>query len=235
MRRVSLTWAALLAAAMTQGSLALAQPAPLPPLPPPEPVPAPAPTQAPASAPAPAPAPAPVPGTIWYGDQTLYTDLASISVWIVGGALTASNSTSAASPWIVVTGGLGYLLGGPIIHIVHGRGATAAADLGIRIGLPLGGVLAGVLVGAVAGGANSCGNGTGLGNLCGILWGAIVGDILGIGGAVALDAAVLAREPVPAAPVANARALPFAITPTFTVVRNQEGGSTPVAGVVGSF
>src|SRR5580692_5691304 len=89
-------------------------PAPLPPLPPPEPVPAPAPTQAPASAPAPAPAPAPVPGTIWYGDQTLYTDLATISVWIVGGALTASNSTSAASPWIVVTGGLGYLLGGPI-------------------------------------------------------------------------------------------------------------------------
>lgn len=39
-----------------------------------------------------------------------------------------------------------YLLGGPIVHTIHGNYGRAAASLGLRVGLPTLGLLAGMLV-----------------------------------------------------------------------------------------
>jgi hypothetical protein len=229
------------AVAFTQSSIARAQTEPLPPLPPgPEPAPAPAAAPAPAPVPAPVPASTPAPASLWYGDQTLYVDLASVLFVMTGGAVSAGNggSSNGGATFLVATGAVGYFLGGPIVHMVHGRFGVAAGDLGIRIGMPLVTGIVGGLLGAAAAGPNSCGTDD-FGSLCGALVGGAIGEILGFGGAVALDAAVLAREPKPDAATASPQASPPAVSfaPTFFILRSKElgQGSMPVAGVTGRF
>jgi hypothetical protein len=113
----------------------------------------------------------------WYGWQTLLMDGASVGLMASG----AAGDSGGAVTW----GALGYVFGAPIVHGVHDHGGKFFASLGARVGFPL----VGALIGAGAG-SGSCKNdcsGTG----------ALVGLILGMGGAIAFDAAVIAREDAP--------------------------------------
>lgn len=111
--------------------------------------------------------------TKWYGWQTLITDGASLLV----------------TPIVPVGGAGGYLLGGPIVHIAHGRPATAAASLGVRIGAPLLGWFTGKALAAHE--CSSCSS-----RLVGGIYG-VIGAGLGATAAVAIDAAVLGRKRAP--------------------------------------
>lgn len=62
----------------------------------------------------------------WYGWQIAVADALSV-------ALVATGRTVPA-----VIGLAGYALAGPVIHVVHGDGVEALADLGLRVGLPVG-------------------------------------------------------------------------------------------------
>lgn len=111
----------------------------------------------------------------WYGWQTLIADGASLIV-VPLGAAAAGSPEVAAGAFIG-----GYLLAAPIIHFAHGRPGIGAASLGLRLGMPLLGLAAGAL-------ADDCGGG----DFCAV--GPAIGMALGMLGAVALDASLLAYE-----------------------------------------
>jgi hypothetical protein len=121
--------------------------------------------------------------TRWYGGQTLAVDAASIGAVVLG-------ASSQAVP-LAALGFGGYLLGGPIVHFSHGNGGRGLASLTLRIGLPVLGVWAG------------CGTGGG-----GPCYGGVAGAALGVGAAIVVDSALLARDEVPAPP-ATARVTPL--------------------------
>jgi hypothetical protein len=76
-------------------------------------------------------------------------------------------------------------LGGPAVHLAHGRSAVAARDLAVRAFVPGGCALLGFLIGTLATGDVERGaNGAGAGYL------------VGAATAVAIDAFWFAREPV---------------------------------------
>lgn len=62
----------------------------------------------------------------WYGWEIMLTDAMSIGLVATGRTVPA------------VIGLAGYALAGPTLHVVHGDGAEALADLGLRVGLPVG-------------------------------------------------------------------------------------------------
>jgi len=124
----------------------------------------------------------PEPKRRWYGWQTLLVDGASVVLLAVGGA---SNSSSDASVAAAAFGSIGYLFGAPIVHAAHGNWGKAGGSFAFRAGS-----IVLLLIGAV-----SCTNGSFEGNCSG-------GDLLlvlgalGIPAAIAVDAAVIAREDV---------------------------------------
>jgi hypothetical protein len=119
----------------------------------------------------------------WYGWQTLATDGAALT------ALVLSASTDQDGSALLGLGLAAYVLGGPIVHMAHDRAGVGAGSLGMRIGAPL-------LGGAIGSKAANCRDETDRGIFCGI--GEIaVGILIGAGTAIAIDAAVLAREPAP--------------------------------------
>ncbi|MBK8997605.1 MAG: hypothetical protein IPM35_17895 [Myxococcales bacterium] len=181
---------------------AFPDPVELPPQPPPPPGPKAA--DAPASAPEPAAPPAPplppaapapqrmpqsfTPPPAWpapdaidepelerrgYGEQTLLVDGLSLVVIVASGGSLAA------------VGGLGYLLGPPIVHAAHGHAGKPFASLGLRVGMPIGGAVIGCAAEGDSSGDFGC------------LAGAASGFALGIVGAIILDATVIAREDVP--------------------------------------
>jgi hypothetical protein len=91
-----------------------------------------------------------------------------------------------ASDALATTALLGYGFGAGIVHFVHGNTGRGFASFGVRLGMPL----AGAIVGAgLDSGCNSY--------LC-EADGAAIGLLLGMGGAIAIDAAVFAYDdPVP--------------------------------------
>jgi hypothetical protein len=113
----------------------------------------------------------------WYGWQTLTTDGVSLAV--------ALSAIPAESDELALTALGGYLLGGPIAHAAHDNWGRAFGSLGIRTGLPVLMALIGVWVEDCHGG-----------DFCGI-GGTFVGGTVGVVGAVALDAAVLAYDDPP--------------------------------------
>lgn len=150
---------------------------------------------------------------VWYGWQTLTTDGAAL---VLAGAISGTESDGAAA-------GLGlaslaaYTLGGPVVHAAHGSPGKMGISLALRVGAPL------VLGGA---GYVAFGGGTSSKNDWGAALGGALGVFFGVAGAVAIDAAVLARKTVPDA-LTTARAH---ISPSVTPVR---GGAT--VGAIGSF
>lgn len=91
-----------------------------------------------------------------------------------------------------------YVLGGPIIHLLHHRPGRAAISLAMRAGLPIG---LGLLVGA-SGGHNPCSGNPGSTD-CGPDWGSFVwfagGFLAGALTASIVDSAVLAKGDDPPA------------------------------------
>lgn len=68
-----------------------------------------------------------------YGWQTLATDFGGFGLIAVGGAM---HFDTAGAP--ALAAGVGMLfLGGPLVHVAHGRWPTAVLDLGLRLTLPL--------------------------------------------------------------------------------------------------
>src|SRR5580765_8446752 len=73
-----------------------------------------------------------------YGKQTLVADL---------GALTIVSSATIWENRLPVELGLGaFMIGGPIVHLVHGKPVRAVASLGVRVAGPVIGLLAGDLL-----------------------------------------------------------------------------------------
>lgn len=109
----------------------------------------------------------------WYGWQTLATDGAGIGLIVFGGTRSFEGpvAVTAAS---VGTGSL--FLGGPIVHLSHGRWPIAILDLGMRLTLPIvGGYLASTCTEGECGGAF------------------LAGFMIGVS-PIWLDAGLLARE-----------------------------------------
>mgnify|MGYP003379932670 CR=1 FL=1 len=115
-----------------------------------------------------------------------------------------------------------YVLGGPIVHAVHGHGGKAGIDLAVRLGAPAVGMAIGAGIGCAT---FSCGKGefSAIGAV--ILGG--VGAGVGVLTAVVIDAAVLANEPA-----APAKAKPWNGKATFTpqVSALPGGGAVGVGG-----
>jgi hypothetical protein len=122
----------------------------------------------------------------WYGWQTLMTDGAALAMLI--GALAAKNDRVGNT--LAPLAGLTYVLGGPIVHWAHRHGGIGAASLGIRLGAPIGLGLLGFGIGTAIDGGKS----RGLDSAA--LAGTVLGFLAGFPTAIALDAAVLAREDV---------------------------------------
>lgn len=129
----------------------------------------------------------------WYGWQTLLADAGAITLTI---ALTtnADERDDAAVIGAFVIGASAFALGGPIVHGAHGHWGKAGVSLALRVGLSLIGGAIGAAIGA-----DSCSQYVYDHEGCAIGYGA-VGLIAGGTAAVIVDAAVLARELVPAPP-----------------------------------
>ena len=186
-----------------------------------------------------APSPPPVPpshGPVWYGYQTLAVDLASASLFAGGVGLNVATKTYVVGSVIGTMGLLGYLFGGPIVHLAHRHDGAAGKDLLVRFIVPGPLLFVGYIVGTVIGGQYSCGTGDGpsLAN-CGSVVGTEVGAALGLAVVVAFDAFVLAREPQsPTAPSAS-RGSDFSLVPIAAFTRDKTGNAGPVLGIGGTF
>lgn len=202
----------------------------------------------PAEAPADAPADAPAP-THWYGYQTLAVDGAALALTIPAMA----SSSSGQQGGFAIASSLTYGLGGPIVHFSHGAIGKGFANLGLRVGMPLVLGAIGGLLGAAAyhpppaSACNSssddfCGLGQALGPIGAIAEGSAIGGLIGIGGAIAVDAAVLAREPVtrhddsePAEPRDPPTASGAHFEPTVGLSPERQGGARASVGLRGTF
>ncbi len=120
--------------------------------------------------------------TRYYGWQTLLADGGSAVIIIVG--TVATNGDSVAP---LVAGLTTFALGSPAIHLAHRNVTGGLESLGLRVGAPL-----------VLGFATYSGCADSSDSLCGLLggWGAFVGMV----GASAFDAAVLAHRRVEVEP-----------------------------------
>jgi hypothetical protein len=135
------------------------------------------------------------PRRTWYGWQTLTAD--GISTFLVITAASLAESDTDAAETLVWASLASYEFAPGILHFVHQNPGRGFASFGIRLGMPL----AGAFVGAAA--ASGC-----RGYECEAV-GAGVGFLFGMGGAIAIDAAVLAYED-PESSRRVARVLPFA-------------------------
>jgi hypothetical protein len=139
----------------------------------------------------PAPTP-PEPERPWYGWQTLATDGVALAL-IAGAGFAEATADVVENPLITTGYTLGvatYALGGPIVHVAHGKPWRGLASFGIRVPAP-------VLV-AAATYEIECGSS---GGTCGgytILFG--TGAMIA---AIIVDAAVFAYDDVPVARPGN--------------------------------
>ena len=108
-------------------------------------------------------------------------------VAIASGAILAKGNFDGAG-WVWIGT---YAFAPPVVHALHGRIGIAFADLGVRIGAPVVLGTFGLLSGCIA-----TAGGSGDNELDGCVVGAVVGFFVGYAAAIAVDAAVFAREKV---------------------------------------
>ena len=120
--------------------------------------------------------------TNWYGWQTLTTDAAALTFLLSGAAM--SDSSDGTAEAFAITSAATFVFGGPIVHATHENWGRAFGSLGLRVGAPVAGAFLGAALENCSGG-----------DFCGAS-GAAVGFLAGIGAAIAIDAAALARETV---------------------------------------
>ncbi len=119
----------------------------------------------------------------WYGWQTLIVDGASFTSLVAGASLNSRpGARDTPGDSLVWVGLLGYEFGPGIVHFVHRNPGRGFASFGLRLGMPLAGAFLGA---SLASGCNA--------NLC-EAGGAGIGVLLGMGGAMAIDAAVFAYD-----------------------------------------
>lgn len=206
------------------------KPAPAPVVvPPPTPAPEPKqaqPTPAPAAEPAPAPKEQPRYERTWYGYQTLIADGISVGLLVAG--------VSAKSGGLVAAGYTGFVLGTPIVHMVHGNIGPGFGSIGLRLLLPVIGLGVGAIVGVISGGTSGSGAFERFGSGAnGAVNGAVVGGLIGAGGSALIDAAgfAYAKERVDDHPITLApRPRTFTLAPSFNVQRHYAS-----LGVAGQF
>lgn len=146
---------------------------------------------------------------VWYGWQTLAADAVSGTFLVAG----VASKTSA----LTTIGIVGYGLGAPTVHWVHGNIGPGFGSLGMRILLPPIGFVIGLIAGAIAGAGKPNNS---LDEVGSALWtGAIVGTVGGMLIPVAIDAAALGYEKVETETTAKAKKpLPlFSVTPQLSV------------------
>lgn len=188
---------------------------------------------------------APTP-THWYGYQTLAVDGAALAVLLPSFAVTDPRASTA----LAFGSGATFLVGGPVVHWAHGADLKGFADLGIRVGLPLALGTIGGFIGRATWHPTPCPTMTtdscgGPGPYAASFQGAAIGGFIGVAGAIALDAAVLAREPLrrpgedddPHAmdPLASRTSTPARVEPTFHVAPERTGGARATVGLIGIF
>ena len=136
----------------------------------------------------------PVSKSTWYGWQTLAVDgsVVAASATLLGATTALYPGQRDAARAMAVTSlttlGVGYALGGPLVHVLHGRVARGATSFVLRVGCAASGALVGGLVGREMQSNEAFDFST--------LTGAVVGTLVGAGTAIAVDAAVDARAPL---------------------------------------
>jgi hypothetical protein len=120
------------------------------------------------------------PRSRWYGWQTLASDGVSLTALVVGVGMSSGRDDFGST--LAWSGVLGYEFAPGIVHFAHRNPGRAFASFGLRLGMPLAGAFLGASM------ASGCDR-----NLCEAS-GAALGILLGIGGAIAIDAAVFAYD-----------------------------------------
>jgi hypothetical protein len=204
------------------------------PAPPPTPAPPPVVTPPPAAKEAPPPpaakeAPPPAPEQpryekTWYGYQTLTVDALSFAAMIGG--------LAGRTGGVLAGGYVAFLLGTPVVHMVHGNLGPGFGSIGLRLLVPVIGLGVGAISGLFIGGSHgegldAVGNGA-----SGAATGAVVGALVGGLGCMLIDAAGLAyaKEKVEATARAPRTLKLGSVTPTFAVQKDHAS-----VGVVGTF
>ncbi len=123
-----------------------------------------------------------MPRRTWYGWQTLTADGISTVLFITAASLASNSRNSDTGEVLAWVSLLGYELSPGVVHFAHNNPGRGFASIGIRLGMPLSGAFLGA---AAASGCTTYGCEAG---------GAAVGFLLGMGGAIAIDAAVLAYD-----------------------------------------
>ena len=156
----------------------------------------------------------------WYGYQTLLVDAASITTALLG--------VRTDAPALGYIGALGLFVGAPIVHFVNERPLAAFGSAGLRVGLSGLGVVIGF---AVAGSCHEDASSTAFGSC--FLHGvgeAAIGGLIGLGSAIVLDGALLARGERDVARSDTGMPRVTSLAPTFDPHTRTAG-----AGVGGSF
>ncbi|MBX3227110.1 MAG: hypothetical protein KIT84_35760 [Labilithrix sp.] len=162
--------------------------------------------------------------TEWYGWQTIALDASALALVAIGAG---ADNAERAFPFGVAGYGT-YLLGAPIVHVVHDHVGRAFGDLGIRLLAPPLTAIAGLAIASAAAGGDS---GTDE-RVDAALTGTLVGAVVGVLGASALDAGVLAWEDEPAAKAEKKTAARTGPTIAPSVAPTRSGFA---AGLTGTF
>jgi hypothetical protein len=120
------------------------------------------------------------PATRWYGWQIVPIDAVALSVIVAELAL---GERATPAPGILALGA--YALGGPVVHLAHGRSSTALGSVALRLALPAIGALVGSSL-------ENCENDSCTGGVP-----TVYGGLAGAVPAMVLDSALLARAPLP--------------------------------------
>ncbi len=154
----------------------------------------------------------------WYGWQTLIVDAAAAGAFVAG----AGNHIDALS----ATGMILYGAGPPVVHGLHGRLGPAFEDLALRLVAPVLTALIGVGIEDAM--TPDCSD---TGDIClRGLAGGLAGLAIGYGAAVAIDAAVLARERETSVPRRETQRATLLLVP---LIRTDKTAVT--AGIAGRF
>lgn len=156
----------------------------------------------------------------WYGGQILPIDLAAV---FLGLSAIAVKSDLDRPPSTIMLGGAltVFVLGGPVVHLLHDHLDRAAGDLLLRVGAPVFCGFLGAVIAPQPGASNTeFGPRHNLGNQ---ILGAEIGFSVGLAAAVILDATLLAYEPV------EPRGATW-LAPSLTFV-----GRAPAFGLTGTF
>jgi hypothetical protein len=167
---------------------------------------------------------------IWYGGPMLVTD------FVASGLAVASLLVHSSQPNVplLVTAGLAYGAGGPIVHAANGRPRMGAASLGLRIAAPLSLMGTGVLLGVPS--TESC-NRSG-GEWCGLteaIFG-VIGFAVGVISAELVDDTAFAwKDRADAAPRPPTGLRIESLTPVMGMALDERQHRVPTFGVAASF